>query len=44
MQTLSSTISNLFSAATYVFDNFYNFFEPYFDIAKGASQLLGMFQ
>lgn len=44
MQDLSSTITNLYSAAAHVFEGFYDFLGPWFDIAKGASQLLGMFQ
>lgn len=44
MQNLSSEISNIYSAAAHVFKGFYEFVEPYLDIAKGASQLLGMFQ
>lgn len=44
MQTLSSDISNIYSAAAHVFEGFYDFVAPYLDIAKGVSQLLGMFQ
>lgn len=42
-ETLSSQIDGLASGSSHIFDAFYAFLEPLFDIAGGAATLLGMF-
>ncbi|MDY5841257.1 MAG: hypothetical protein SPJ78_11185 [Corynebacterium camporealensis] len=42
-ETLSSQIDGLASGSSHIFDAFYAFLEPLFDIADGAATLLGMF-
>ena len=40
---MSSYITDLYSAAASIFNAFNDFMEPFVEIAKGASQLIGMF-